>query len=144
MAQLHRSVVALRIFGDQFDPDEISRLLEGTPTESFRKGDVKPSKIRNIVRESGGWLLSAKEREPGDLDAQIEEILGQLTKDLKVWATLSNEYSVDLFCGLFMEEEDDGFGMSAKNLKAIGERGIDLGICIYALGKDPAADDPCP
>jgi hypothetical protein len=144
MAQVYRSAAALRIFGDKLDPDEISRLLEGTPTDSFRKGDIKPSKIHHIVRKSGGWMLDAEDQEPGNLDVQIEEILGQLNQDLNIWAALSNEYKVDLFCDLFMEETYQGFEISAKNLKAIGERGIKLGICIYAPGKDPSADDPCP
>jgi hypothetical protein len=144
MAYLDRSVVTLRIFGDTLDPERISRLLGGVPTESFRKGETKPSKIRNLVRKSGGWLLGAKDQEPGNVDVQVEEILGQLTHDLSVWAAISSEYKVDLFCGFFMEETDEGIEITAKNLKALGERGIKIGICIYAPLKDVAADDPCP
>ena len=95
MAHLHRSVAALRIFGDTLNPDEISRLLGGVPTESFRKGQVKPSKIKNILRKSGGWILNATRQEPGNLDVQVEKILGQLTQDLTVWASLTKEYKVD-------------------------------------------------
>jgi hypothetical protein len=144
MAHLHHSIVGLRIFGDRLDPDEISRLLGGVPTDSFRKGQVKPSKTKGIIRKSGGWLLNAAGQEPGNLDIQVEEMLGQLTEDLSVWAALTNEYKVDLFCGFFMSETDEGIEVSAKTLKALGERGIKLGVCIYAPSTDIANDGPCP
>jgi len=144
MAHLHRSVAALRICGDKLDPDEVSRLLGGVPTLSYRKGDVKKSKIRDIVRKSGAWLLDATDREPADLAAQVDEILGQLTQDLSVWASLANDYRVDLFCGLFMEQTDEGVEVSAKTLKALSERGIKLGFCIYAPLNAVEADDQCP
>ena len=144
MAHLHRSVAALRIFGDKLDPDEISRLLAGVPTESFRKGQVKLSKTKDIIRKSGGWLLKATDHEPENLGAQVEEILGQLTQDLTVWASLSNEYKIDLFCGFFMSETDEGVEVSVKTLNALAARGIKLGFCIYAPLEDVEADDPCP
>jgi len=144
MAHLHRSVASLRICGDKLDPDEISRLLGGTPTLSYRKGEIKKSKIRDIVRKSGAWMLDATDREPENLDAQVDEILGQLTQDLTVWASLSNDYRIDLFCGFFMEQTDEGVEVSAKTLKALGERGIKFGVCIYAPLKDVEDDDPCP
>jgi hypothetical protein len=144
MAHLHRSVASLRICGDQLDPDEISRLLGGFPTLSYRKGDVKKSKIRDIVRKSGAWMLNATDREPEDLDAQVEEILGQLTQDLAVWVSLSKNHRMDLFCGFFMEQTDEGVEISTQTLKALGERGIKLGFCVYAPLKDVEVDDSCP
>ena len=144
MAYLHRSVASLRICGDKLDPDEISMLLGGAPTLSYRKGEVKKSKFRDVVRKSGAWMLKATGREPENLDAQVDEILGQLTQDLTVWASLSNDYRIDLFCGFFMKQTDEGVEISVKTLKALGEGGIKLGFCIYAPLKDVEADDPCP
>jgi hypothetical protein len=144
MGHLHSSVAALRIFGDKLEPDEISRLLCGIPTDSFRKGEIKKSKRRDIVRKSGAWILDATDFEPENLDAQVDEILGKLTQDLSVWTSLSKEYWIDLFCGFWMKESDSGVDISAKTLKALGERGIKLGICIYAPSKDVEADNPCP
>ena len=39
---------------------------------------------------------------------------------------------LDLFCGFFMKQSDEGLEVSAAALKALGERGIKLGICLYA------------
>lgn len=142
MAHINRSLASLRIFGDTLDPDHISRLLGATPSDSFRKGDIKRSRLKNIFRKSGGWLLEAKDQEPGNLNLQITEILGQLTKDLNAWATVMEQYKVDLVCGLFMEKTNEDIEMSAQNLKALGERGIKLAISIYAPAKDAVPDGP--
>jgi hypothetical protein len=142
MGHLHRSVASLRIFSDSLDPAEISRLLGGTPTLSYVKGEVKCGKHRDYIRKSGAWLLDATDREPGNLESQIEEILGQLTQDLTIWAKLGEEYKIDLFCGFFMQESDEGVEISAKSLKALGERGIKLGGCLYA--PDLITDGLCP
>lgn len=144
MAHLHRSVAALRVSGDKLDPDEISRLFGCVPTLGFRKGEVKKSRFKDVVRKSGAWMLDATDREPENLDAQVDEILKQLTQDLTVWASLSNDYKIDLFCGFFMKQTDEGVEISTKTLKALGERGIKLGFCIYAPLEDVEADDPCP
>jgi len=144
MARLHRSVASLRICGDKLDPDEVSRLLGGVPSLTYRKGDIKQSKIRDVAGKSGAWMLNATEREPEDLDAQVDEILGQLTQDLTVWASLAEDYSMDLFCGFFMDQTDEGLEVSVKTLGALSDRGSKLGFCVYAPLKDVEAYDPCP
>jgi len=141
MAQLHRSFATLRIFGDALDPDEISNLVGSLPNLSYRKGQLLNSKNHDIVRRTGGWHLNATTCEPGNLDAQVEEILVKTTRDLTVWARLNRDYKIDLFCGLFMEETDEGVELSAKTLLALGERGIKIGLCLYAPTENAEAKD---
>jgi Domain of unknown function (DUF4279) len=132
MAAVDRSVASLRIFGDSLQPDEISKLLGCAPTKSYLKGAVEPSKHNDVVRRTGMWSLQARPREPEDLDSQIVELLNQLPADLLIWERLSIEYKLDLFCGLFMKETDEGLEISADTLKALGDRKIRFGVCIYA------------
>lgn len=137
MAHLHRSAAALRVAGDALDPKEITRLLGCRPTDCYMKGDVKHSKHRDIVRKTGMWSLQATDRQPEDLNAQVAELLRQLTPDLSVWTSLSQQFEVDLFCGFFMQESDEGLDISAQTLKALGDRGVKLGLCLYA----PVSED---
>jgi hypothetical protein len=132
MAHLHRSAATLRVAGDALDPKEITRLLGCAPTDCHMKGEVKQSKHRDIVRKTGMWSLQATDRQPEDLDAQVAELLSQLTPDLSVWTSLSRQFEINLFCGFFMQETDEGVDISAKTLKALGDRGIKLGLCLYA------------
>jgi hypothetical protein len=77
------------------------------------------------------WSLEALNSEPGDVDQQVSEILGKLTDDLGVWRKMSEKYRVDLFCGWFMTENNEGLSISSKTLLDLGKRGIELGIDIY-------------
>jgi hypothetical protein len=134
MAQLHRSVATLRIVGENLDPDEITALLGCAPTTSERKGDVRTSKTtgRSRTLKVGAWRLDASDREPEDLDGQIAELLGKLTPSLDAWHSIAERYSVDLFCGFFMRETNEGVEISPASLAALGQRKIVLGLDIYS------------
>jgi len=138
MAGLHRSATTLRIGGDTLTPDEISRLLGARPSFARTKGEQWKGKVsgRVYTARTGQWRLGAEDRKPADIDGQIAEILNQLTPDLDVWASLSERFKIDLFCGWFMEDSSEGVEISAASLRALGLRGIVLGVCLYA----PAVD----
>jgi hypothetical protein len=127
----------LRIAGDSLKPDEISRVLDCSPTLGCVKGQIEPSKGKTIVRETGVWHLDAVEQQPGNLDAHVAELFGQVNNELSAWATLSSEYKIDLFCVYFMGEADEVVQASAETLKVLGDRGIKLGLRIYS----PAEED---
>jgi hypothetical protein len=132
MAHLARSKASLRIFGDDLIPDEVSGLLHCFPSEAWIKGQVEHSRSgREIVRKSGAWFLRVAEAEPENLDAQVSELLSQLTNNLDVWATVTRKYEVDLFCGWFMNESNEGVSVSPHTLRLLGERGIELSLDIY-------------
>jgi len=73
MALLSGSAASLRFFGDDLDPDELTKMLGGQPTKSEEKGDEFVGKVtgQKRIAQCGGWWLSAERREPGDFDAQI-------------------------------------------------------------------------
>jgi len=70
---------------------------------TLKSKDSRSSKKTGKVRiaKAGLWRLHAKDREPEDMDGQIEELLSQATPDLKIWQDLAKRYHIDLFCGLF-------------------------------------------
>jgi hypothetical protein len=69
------------------------------------------------------FLSVAADTEPGNLDAQIKSILGKLTSDISVWRRLAAAFEVDLFCGLFMQKENEGLSISPESLAILGEPG---------------------
>lgn len=133
MASLDRTAASLRIFGDDLVPEEITLLLGHQPSDAEFKGQEIAGKSTGKIRvaKTGFWMLSAVRQSPGNLDAQIEEILSKLSNDLGVWEKLSERYRVDLFCGLFLAGENGGMTISAKSLVALGSRGIEWGLDIY-------------
>jgi hypothetical protein len=139
VAHLHKSAAGLRISGDALVPDEISKLLGAAPTYFRIKGETwRDEKTgREYVAKAGQWYLDAADRQPEDLDGQVAEILGKLTKNLDVWRTICRTYKVDLFCGWFMQGGDEGVSISPGTMAALAERGIELGVCIYGPLRDP-------
>ncbi|OFS93315.1 hypothetical protein HMPREF3113_11340 [Stenotrophomonas sp. HMSC10F06] len=137
MAAFDHSLAALRFFGDELVPDEISALLGANPTVSYQKGQELVGSRTGVKRvaKTGSWRLEAAPREPEDLEAQTFEILEQLTQDLTIWASLAR-FEPNLFCGLFMGSGNDGISLSGKALLAIGQRGIELGLDIYDAVED--------
>lgn len=132
MAAFDHSLVTLRFFGDDLLPDEISALLGAIPTASHHKGQELKGGQSGVVRiaRTGSWRLSVPRREPENLEAQIFEVLDQLTGDLAIWESLAR-FRPDLFCGLFMGSGNDGVSLSPRALLALGQRGIELGLDIY-------------
>lgn len=134
MAHLHRSVATLRVVGDNLIPGEITALLGADPSKAQTKGDqlIGPKTGRVRIAKSGMWCLYASERQPGDLDSQVQELLGQLTTDLRIWADLAQRFDIELFCGWFMESTNEGVSVLPYTLVTLGERGIQLDLDIYA------------
>ncbi len=134
MAHIHRSTAALRVVGDTLQPDEITQMLGCAPSYSHSKGHkwISNGTGKSYIKDFGIWLLDANDCEPENLDEQVRWLLSQLTPDLTIWATIRERYRIDLFCGLFLEETDEGLSVSPKILLALGERGIEFGLCIYA------------
>lgn len=134
MTDLSRSVASLRFFGDDLVPEEVSRLLGATPTAHEVKGGQSQPNAggRTFTARTGSWRLRVPDRKPGDLDGQIAELLEQLTFDMGVWRELTERFRVDVFCGLFLDEGNEGISLAPNTLAALGERGILLDLDIYA------------
>lgn len=135
---LSRSAASLRFFGDDLDPEEVTSLLGAPPTVGARKGGVwHTSRGVEKVARTGSWRLQGPRREPGDLDAQVTALLAPLTVDLGVWKALAERFKGDIFCGLFLEETNEGLSLTPETLAAIGNRGLTLDLDIYGpLGED--------
>jgi hypothetical protein len=152
MAEIDYSMVSLRIGGDDLVPEEITTLLGATPRYAVFKGERGENGKRVVgpivngarTAKSGMWLIDAELREPENIDAQIKEIFSKVTNDLAVWQGLGRRFKMDIYCGLFLKESDNGMTISPQSLALLGERGIELSMCIYAPTEEVRPTDPCP
>jgi Domain of unknown function (DUF4279) len=126
------SKAALRLVGDDLVPNEITGLLKCEPTTARLKGQVLVLKNgREHTARTGSWILDASERKPDDLTGQIIEIMNKVNPDPDLWASLTGRFRVDMFCGLFMSKNYQGFTLSAQALLVLGARGIEFDLCLY-------------
>jgi hypothetical protein len=132
MTELNKTAASLRFFGDDLDPEEITRRLGGQPTVGVRKGGIWLTSLgREKTAYKGQWRLTVERRSPGDLDGQVAELFAPLTTDLAVWHDLSSRFQADVFCGLFLNEFNEGISLSPETLSAVGLRGLSLDMDIY-------------
>lgn len=135
MGNVKQTKAALRLVGQDLVPDEVSEQLGRKPDLAYRKGD--PFFLNNgqlgAPRSTGFWSIAADPRHSGDLDLQIIELLASVSEDPVAWRQLTAIYAVDLFCGLFIEDGNEGLSLQPSTLAALGVRGISLGLDIYAI-----------
>ena len=133
MGALKETAATLRFFGDDLDPADITAALGSQPSVAARKGEIwrTPAGTEKVARR-GFWRLETERCSPGALDGQIDELLSAVTDDLAVWALLTSNYEADIFCGLFLGEENEGFSLSPKTSNAAGVRGLELNFDLYS------------
>lgn len=137
MATIHRCKAALRIFGDELVPEELSRLFDHCFTKGWMKGyQYSTSSGKVIVKKTGAWILEAAPSETGDFDGQISQLLMHTNVSLDVWALFAKKFKMDIFCGWFMHESNEGIAVSPHTLRMLGERNIALSLDIYAALHD--------
>jgi hypothetical protein len=122
--------VTLRLFGDDLDPTEITRLLGVEPSEAARTGESVTRANGTYTARQGFWRLRSGRRET-DIADQLLTLLARLTDDLSVWRALTSRYRADLFCGLFLSVPNRGIELSPELLGQISARHLTLGFDIY-------------
>lgn len=55
-----------------------------------------------------------------------------MTDDLSVWDLLTKRFKVDAFCGLWLDETNEGETLEADVLLMLSQRGIKLELDIYS------------
>jgi len=141
MAAIGKSTASVRFFGDQLDPDEVTRLLACEPSKQYRKGDLVSPRRENR-RKFGAWIVAAEDCSPEAVDDQLASIFARTTQDLRVWQDLVSRYEGDVFCGLFMNESNEGFSLSPSTLKALAARGLEIGFDVYDPDDEPETQRP--
>ena len=133
MATISRCRASLRIFGDELVPEELSRLFDHFFTKGWIKGyQYSTSTGAVVVKKTGAWILEAEPSETGDFDSQISQLLSHTNVSLDAWASFAKKFEMDIFCGWFMHEPNEGIVVSPQTLLMLGERNIALSVDIYA------------
>jgi hypothetical protein len=140
MAQISQSDATLIIGGDDLIPVQITKLLGCEPDFSHAKNDeVKINNTGNTrIANTGMWQIRTKRLNPENLDAQISEIFNKLSPDMSIWKSLNNKYKINLFCGIFMKEGNEGMSISPVSLKILSDRGVRLDLDIYGPNEENA------
>lgn len=123
-----RSMAALRIFGDNLNPDEVSELLRCKPSESWKKGGIING---TTLARTGRWSLDSNLPNEADIEEKVWDILKRVSANKEVWHSITTRFRVDLFCGIFLESNNRGFGLSVRLMRKLSHLGIEIGFDVY-------------
>jgi len=126
--------VTLRFFGDDLDPDELSRLLGSEPTLARRKGDPLAD---GSTAETGSWLLSSQQMSRNAIEAQLHSLFDRLTPELHVWSKLADRYHGDVFCGLWAAGAHRGTRLSVAAIGRFAERKLAIAFDVNFVDDPP-------
>lgn len=122
--------ILLRFLGEDLEPDTVTALLGIPPTQSGRKGDLTPNRLRN--ESTGIWVLVC-ERTTDSADQQIGLLLDvDLPQDISIWQSLSQCCSATMKVSLFIARWTRGATLSQTTLQKLADRGLNLQVEIYA------------
>ncbi|WP_278377139.1 DUF4279 domain-containing protein [Sphingobium yanoikuyae] len=132
MGVLHRSAASIGFYGDDLDPTEITERL-GEPTIAVKMGGTfQTLGGRDKIARTGSWQVTAKDQQPADLDRQINDLLDGLSDDIVSWQAFSQRFRSRVFCGLFLEDSNEGLALRSETLSRLGDRGLCLHLDIYS------------
>lgn len=123
------------IHGDIFDPEDVTRILEITPTEKKIKGLIPISKKRPSVETS--WKLSTMEENSFDINIQLKQLIGLLEPKKEVLIDIKRTMNVEfVFCFLVKIENGEKpamyFNLDSINFMSYIGAEIDIDLYIYS------------
>jgi uncharacterized protein DUF4279 len=133
VGDIDQIAVTLNMFGDDLDPDEITRLLGVQPTRAARKGDqVRLGPDTAVVTQwTGVWYLSIERTSEYQLSEAIGMLLDRLPDDPQLWFDLNKQYNMSLFCGLFLNQYSRESVLPPELLARVSARHLALSFDIY-------------
>ena len=135
MARIAYTVVSLRFFGDDLDPQELSTRLASLPTKAASKGEVTASPTGTRVAKTGNWRLTVEAHTAaGDLNTLITRLFERLTPNLEIWRDISSRFRGDLSVGLFLGTSNEGAFIAPATISDIAARGLGFNLDIYDKG----------
>ena len=134
MADISRSAVSIRLFGSELNPEKITQLLGCEPSSAAKTGEkiIKRNGQERIVKK-GFWLFDYGESDDVLVEKKIELLFGKLTDNLESWQEATKNLDLaDVFCGLFIDNWNEGFTLSPATLRKISERNLEIDFDVYS------------
>lgn len=124
--------VALRVRGDALDPEFLTQQFGVAPSFSARKGETVVRDRRESVQQTGVWDYQLDVPPATELGGVIERLLEVFPEDSTLWGELTTAYTADVFCGIFLQDDNQSTVIDPEVLAALARRGLPLSLDLYA------------
>jgi len=120
------------IFGNNFDPDEFTALVNIMPTESIRKGDIVGKKIKRVA-ETNSWTLRI-DTDVGNVKELFDNFFLKIKGKEEMFQKYGNEHEAAINVVIdFPKAIGPAFNISNKMLKEFSKMGISIDIDLYSI-----------
>lgn len=131
-----KTSVCLAVYGEELNPDEISKILNCQPTKAHRRGARQDSNSKYAPYTKGAWLLNLKGFAPITAEELIIDLLSRVPTNSLLWQELSAIYDVQVRIGIHMKGWNKGFNLNSQTVQRISELGASMVFDIYAYGDE--------
>lgn len=131
-----KTSVCLGIYGEELNPDNISKLLSCQPTKAHHCGIRQYSNSKYAPYKRGAWLLQLKGYAPITAEELIIDLLSRVPTNFLLWQELSAIYDIQVRIGIHMKGWNKGFNLQAQTVQRISELGASMVFDIYAYGDE--------
>ena len=122
--------VALAVYGDDLEPQEVTELLGRRPSKSFRRGYVAGP--RSPEMQHGAWFLEQEAVGTEDPGRVIGQLLSLLPSSRQIWVQLNSRYKVQLRIAVHLNGWNNGFSFDAHTAERIAATGAEVIFDIYS------------
>ena len=114
---------------NSFDPDEITRRVGISPTESWRKGDLHPKtgRARNFSR----WILRSRLQTTASLETHVRDVLDQLDANPTAFKRLSIEENGTMQLVAFFRNDYPGVSFERELIERIAGYSLSMDCDFY-------------
>jgi hypothetical protein len=126
MAELDNTRVSIRFSGKDLDPKKLGEFLGFIESEST-ESTVKRLKSGRVL-----WSIRLQTNETLPLEKKVEALLGEFTKEINTWKRATKYIKADIFCGLFLDEWNQGFSLTPLLMKELSDRNLEIGFDVYS------------
>jgi hypothetical protein len=128
MEETMSSSATFLITGDNFDPDQVSKLIKLSPSYSWKKGDKRISKNgRTHVYDYAGWkLIQDKTMDKCSLEDQLRywlKLFSNCSAQIKQFGELG--YSIGIIC-FIVSDGFVSFSLDPNIIRGLSELGMEL------------------
>lgn len=128
---IDRLEVALRVTGDDLEPERITRMLGVNPTFAARRGEEIDRDGVPVAQRTGIWSFALPASPEWELGDGIDTLLERLPGDPALWESLAGWATVAVVCELFVHDVDRGAVLPPDTLARLAERRLALELEIH-------------
>jgi hypothetical protein len=128
---IDRLEIALRVTGDELDPERITRMLGVSPTLAARRGEHVDIGGVPVSQPVGVWRYALPASPEWELGDAIDTLLENLPADPALWESMAGWAEVAVVCGLYVHDVDRSAALPPDTLARLAERRLTLRLEIH-------------